>query len=133
VAWVYAEGPAPRFLRDLGFELPPQTAGLFTGEDRAPVELSLERLDLLEADVLVMGVYGEEGERIAERPVFQELDVARQGRTILLPEMSLANGAMTFSSVLSLPIALEEMVPRLAAAADGDPGTEPEPIESEVS
>jgi hypothetical protein len=35
--------------------------------------------------------------------------------------------------VLSLPIALDELVPRLAAARDGDPDTEPEPIDSETS
>jgi iron complex transport system substrate-binding protein len=125
--YVYAEGPAPRFLTQLGLELPPETAEVFTGEDRAPVPLSLEQLELLEADVLVMGVYG--GGSVAERPVFQSLDVSREGRTLFLPEMSLVNGAITFSSLLSLPIALDEMVPRIASAIDGDPNTEPEPAE----
>ena len=37
--------------------------------------------------------------------------------------LSRANAAMTFGSVLSLPAALTEMVPRLAAALDGDPAT----------
>ncbi|MGH3088550.1 MAG: iron-siderophore ABC transporter substrate-binding protein, partial [Rubrobacteraceae bacterium] len=131
--YVYAEGPAPRFLTQLGLELPSDTAEVFTGEDRAPVPLSLEQLQLLEADVLVMGVYGPDGSGVAERPVFQGLDVSREGRALFLPEMSLANGAITFSSLLSLPIALDEMVPRIAEAIDGDPDTEPEPIESEAS
>lgn len=129
--YVYAEGPAPRFLTSLGLELPPETAEVFTGEDRAPVPLSLERLPLLESDVLVMGVYG--GGSVAERSVFQGLDVAREGRTVFMPEMSLVNGAITFSTLLSLPKALDEIVPRIAAAIDGDPETEPEQIESEAS
>ncbi len=129
--YVYAEGPAPRFLTSLGLELPPETAEIFKGEDRAPVPLSLEQLELLESDVLVMGVYG--GGSVAERPVFQSLDAAEEERTLFLPEMSLVNGAITFSSLLSLPIAFDEMVPRIASAIDGDPETEPEEIETEAS
>ncbi len=127
--YVYAEGPAPGFLTELGFELPPAAAELFAGdENRAPVQLSPEQLSVLEGDVLVMGVYGTEALRVADRPVYQALGLAREGRDILMPETSEVNGALTFGSVLSLPLALEQMVPRLAAAVDGDPATEPEPI-----
>ena len=31
--------------------------------------------------------------------------------------------ATSFASVLSMPTLMKELVPRLAAAADGDPGT----------
>ena len=124
--YVYAEGPAPRFLTSLGLELPPTAAELFSDDDRAPVQLSLERLDLLDAaDVLVLGVYGAEEASVAAKPVYQQLDIAQEGRDILLPETSLVNGALSFGSVLSLPIALDEMAPRLAAAIDSDPDTEP--------
>lgn len=127
--YIYAEGPAPRFLTDLGFALPSGAASLFSGQDRPPVQLSSERLAVLdEADVLVLGVYGEEGGAILDDPLYQALGVAREGRTVVLPEASLTNGALTFGSVLSLPIALDEMAPRLDAAVDGDPGTEVEPV-----
>jgi iron complex transport system substrate-binding protein len=121
--YAYAEGPAPRFLTDLGFTLPPAAAALFTGENRPPAMVGRERLDLLEADVLVLGLYGGNAAAVLGDPVFANLDVARQGRVIMLPEVSQANAAMTFGSVLSLPAALTEMVPRLAAALDGDPAT----------
>jgi iron complex transport system substrate-binding protein len=127
--YVYAEGPAPRFLTSLGLELPAETEEAVFSETRDPVPLSLEQLELLDADTLVMGVYGPDGSSVAERPVFQSLDVAEEERTLFLPEMSLANGAIKFSSLLSLPIALDEVVPRLAAVADGDPETEPEEVE----
>lgn len=126
--YVYSEGPAPGFLKSLGLELPAATVDLFSDNEQDSVEISQERLDLLEADVLVLGLYGSEETSLVNEPLFQQLDVAQQGRYVLMPELSLVNGALTFSSVLSLPIALEEMVPRIATAIDGDPGTEVEPI-----
>ncbi len=122
--YVYAEGPAPRFLVDLGFELPPAAAALFTGADRPPVALSLEQLSVLEADLLVVGLYGQSAiDARVDDPLFQALPTVQQGRAVLLPELSTANGAMTFGSVLSLPAALDELVPRFSAALDGDPAT----------
>lgn len=123
-AYVYAEGPAPRFLSALGLRLPQAVADLFSGDDREPVQLSLEKLGVLDhADVLVLGVYGDRSSSVATKSVYKSLDVARQGRDVVLPRMSRLNGALSFSSVLSLPLALDEVVPRLAAAIDADPTT----------
>lgn len=120
----YAEGPAPRFLVDLGFALPPATAAIFTGPERAPVALSRERLSLLEADVLLVGLYGDRAAaQIAADPVVRNLAVARQGRIVTMPELGTLNGALSFGSVLSLPVALREAPPRIAAALDGNPAT----------
>ncbi|WP_205347150.1 iron-siderophore ABC transporter substrate-binding protein [Pseudonocardia broussonetiae] len=122
--YAYAEGPAPAFLADLGLALPPAAEALFTGPDRPPVELSPEQLGVLDADVLVLGLYGAFATTgTVDDPVFGNLRVAREGRAILLPEQSTTNGALSFGSVLSLPVALAEMRPRLAAALDGDPAT----------
>ncbi|PSK95696.1 iron complex transport system substrate-binding protein [Murinocardiopsis flavida] len=122
-AWAYAEGPAPGFLTQLGFDLPEKAEKLFTGKDRAPVQVSTERLDALEADVLLVGVYGPENESITSKPVFKELDASKEGRVLTMPEMSEVNGALSFGSLLSLPVALDAMLPRIAALADGDPDT----------
>jgi iron complex transport system substrate-binding protein len=121
--WIYAEGPAPSFLAALGFALPEAAAALFAGENRPPVQLSPERFDVLEADVLVVGLYGPAGSNLAENPVYRGLRVAREGRDVVLDGWGLDNAAMTFGSVLSLPAALDAVVPRLAAALDGDPAT----------
>lgn len=123
-AYVYTEGPAPRFLRSLGLTMPRAAAALFSGKERAPVQVSAERLDVLEADVLLLGLYGPAKSSIANTRLYQALDVAQEGRDVLLPEKSLLNGAVSFSSLLSLPIALGGLVPRIAAAIDGDPATE---------
>lgn len=127
-AYAYAEGPAPSFLTQLGLELLAAAAGLFTGENRPPVQVSLERLKGLEADALLLGVYDNTGPGVAGQRVYQELDVVRQGRDLIMPETSPVNGALSFGSVLSLPTALDELVPRLALMLDGNPATRPEPV-----
>lgn len=122
--YVYAEGPTPRFLTSLGLEVPPAAAELFSGDDRAPVQLSLERLDLLNAaDVLVLGLYGAEEASVATKPIYQQLDVAQEGRDIFLDVNEPLAGALSFSTVLSLSFLLDGLVPQLAAAVDGEPGT----------
>lgn len=126
--YIYAEGPAPRFLRTLGLELPDRAAEQFSGENREPVQISLEKLGILESDVLTLGLYGTDKAKLADIEVYQALDTVKEGRDIPMPELSLANGSLSFGSVLSLPVALDEMVPRISAAIDGDPGTEVESI-----
>lgn len=131
--YIYAEGPAPGFMKELGLELPHEAPGQFSGEDREPVQISLERLEILEAGVLALGLYGADKGELADIEVYQALSTVEEGRAIPMPELSLGNGALSFGSVLSLPVALDEMVPRIAVAMDGDPATESEPItESEV-
>ena len=59
--------------------------------------------------------------QIKADPLRQQLDAVAQGREIFLIDME--SGAASFSSVLSLPYLLDTLVPKLAAAADGDPTT----------
>lgn len=99
-------------ITSLGFRLPP----------------AVEFGRLAEADMVIWGVYGAEQSSLLDSSVYQALPVSVEGRSLYLPERSVANGVMTFSSVLSLPQALEELVPRFAAVVDGDPATEPEPV-----
>ncbi len=127
--YIYADGPAPRFLTDLGLDLPAPAQAQLTEAQRAPVQVSKEKLDLLEADALVLGLYGATAEQLRQEGTFNQLEVVKQGRVIELTELSLANGALSFGSILSLPTAIEQMVPRLTAALDGDPATLPEPAE----
>ena len=85
-------------------------------------EVSLERLDLLDQDVLVTG--GFTREEISGEPVFRSLAVVQEDRTVYLGRFdSVATAALGFGSPLSLPYLLDLVVPALAQAADGDPGT----------
>jgi iron complex transport system substrate-binding protein len=60
--------------------------------------------------------------------VFGRLDAFREKRVVYLDLTDQFAGALGFASQLSLPYLLEDAVPKLAAAADGDPSTtEPDP------
>ncbi|HEX7094320.1 MAG TPA: hypothetical protein VF183_00455 [Acidimicrobiales bacterium] len=57
--------------------------------------------------------------------MFNRLTVVRDGRTVFLGHFDgHFAAALGFGSPLSLPYALDIALPRLAAAADGDPATE---------
>ncbi|WP_216870853.1 ABC transporter substrate-binding protein [Modestobacter excelsi] len=100
-----------QFFTDLGFTVPDTST-----------DVSQERLDLLEADVLAVNGYTEAD--AAADTLFSGLDVVTGGRTVLLGSYSGAvSAALGFGSPLSLPYLLDEVVPALAAAADGDPAT----------
>ncbi len=114
-----------RFLTSLGFELPVELAEI--AGDEFFGSISPEQLALLDTDVLLWT-----GERAAleDNPLFQQLDVAQEGRVIFLGpsgEHQVLRGALVFGSVLSIPFTLDGLVPMLTAGVDGDPATEVTP------
>lgn len=116
--------PRTRFLTSLGFVLPNEIANL-EGANSDGANVSEERLSLFDRDLLLwnIGFYPQLEEELADNEIYQRLDVAREGRDIFLSDEVLS-GALTWSSVLSIPYALENLLPILAAAVDGDPETE---------
>lgn len=100
-----------RFLSELGFELPPAVAALKGEDGRA--EISPERLETIEADV-IMGTSPTPDalEEFARGDLFRRLDGAWIS-VGLAPATSMA-----FPSLLSIPYALDELVPRLAEAVE---------------
>ncbi len=123
----YPYGPQDsrgRFMDALGFELPDEIAEL-AGDDFFAT-ISGERLDLLDTDVLVWIATEAQREAIEDEPLYQQLDVVGEGRDIFLETNEPLAGALSFSTVLSIPYALENLLPILAAAVDGDPETEVE-------
>lgn len=117
------QDPRARFLTSLGFELPPKIIDL--AGDEFFTTISEERLDLLDADVLVWIVNSPaEQKTIEKNPLYPKLDVVSEGRDLFLEANDPLAGALSFSTVLSLPFALDRLVPKLAAAIDGDSDTE---------
>ncbi len=117
------QDPRARFLTTLGFELPPAVADLV--QDQFFAEVADEQVGVLSADVLVWLVFLDEGvkSRLEGNPLYPTLDVAKQGRDVFLHQDDVLQAAYGFNTVLSLPTVLDELVPRLAAAVDGDPST----------
>ncbi len=110
-----------RLMSSLGFRIPEEISDL--AGDAFFADLSRERLELIDTDTLIwVTVVAESFEPVRTDPLYGRLDVAKQGRDVFLEET--LSGALSFGSVLSLPFALDELVPRLAAAVDGDPETE---------
>jgi len=113
-----ATDPRTRFLTELGFVLPPDLTELTEGRDAAP--LSAEQIALLDRDLLIWnaGFTPELGAKLAQNTLYQQLAVVQDGRAVVVDTEPLS-GALTWSTVLSLPLALAELVPVLAAALEG--------------
>jgi iron complex transport system substrate-binding protein len=105
-------------MTSLGFELPEDIAELAGDLDGA--ELSDERMDLLDRDLIVWNVGVDPGLRaeIEGKPLYPRLDAVREGRELFI-EDPLVSGALTWSTVLSLPYAIEHLVPQLAEVVEG--------------
>jgi iron complex transport system substrate-binding protein len=121
---IYVYGPEDarsRFLVDLGFTFPPELEDV-GGEDFGG-QLSDERVDLLDVGALLWFADAEGAAELAKDSVYGKLDVHEEGRDIFLEEQGTLYEATSFISVLSIPTLIEELVPKLAAAADGDTTT----------
>lgn len=103
-----------QILLDLGFVVPEDLAAL--GTDSFYHDISAERLDLLDQEVVLWEPADlSQLPAVKENDLYTSLAVARDGREVFLTDPMVA-GAMAHSSVLSLPVALEQLIPDLAAA-----------------
>lgn len=104
------------WLAQLGFSVPEKSQ-----------EVSFEQLEDVFGDADVIVAEGVERSKL-ESPLMQALPQVKEGRLVTLGafDQDFA-GALGFNSPLSIPFLLEVVVPRLAAATDGDPSTTPEP------
>lgn len=99
---------------ELGLTLSPQVTALpesFPGR----AEISLERVELLEADVIMLNYVSPEDRQLLEsNELFQRLDAVRRGSYI---DLDLGVGiARGYPSLLSIPYSLEKTVPLIAKA-----------------
>lgn len=102
-----------RVFSSLGLETKAEVAEL--AGDSFFTAISKERLDLLDTDVLVWVVNTDADRAAIEAdPLVQQLAATREGRSIFLDQQ--LSGAASFSSVLSLPYLLDELVPQLEEA-----------------
>jgi iron complex transport system substrate-binding protein len=125
-AFMASQDPRSRDFTSLGFQVPAeldQIAG-----DQFWGTFSMERSDLLDQDLIVFHqMQWVEGgrEAIESDPLFSQLQAMKEGR-VLFTEGEL-DDALQFSSVLSLPFVLDQLVPRMELAMDGDPNTDANP------
>jgi len=96
--------------------VPDELAAL--GDDAFYHDISAEKLDLLEQDVVlwepaVLELLPE----VRDNRLYRNLEVAKDERDIFLTDPVVA-GAMAHSSVLSLPVVLDFLLPELDRAVD---------------
>lgn len=101
-----------QFMRSLGFELPPALAARDDGSSFY-LEVSEERTDLLEADVVVAIIQPGQRALIEDNALFANLDVAKRG-DVVLAESAEIGTAMSYGTVLSIPYVLDELAPQIA-------------------
>ena len=113
-----ATDPRTVFMTSLGFELPDDIAEL--AGDADGVEVSDEQMELLDRELLVWNVGHDPSlrEQVEAKPLYPNLEVVQAGRSVFI-EDPLASGALTWATVLSLPYALEQVVPLLAEPLAG--------------
>jgi iron complex transport system substrate-binding protein len=114
---LHPDDPKAAVLTQLGFTVPDSIKDLVQREQRT--EFAFERLDFMDQDVAVWLAGFEKPELVEEvrnHPVYQRLRVVREGRDLFLTD---GVDALSWSTVLSLPAALDVVVPQLAEARKG--------------
>lgn len=109
-----------KVLQDLGFVVPDELAAL--GSDNFYHDIDSEQVALVDQDVVlwepaVLELLPE----VRNNPLYQNLAVAKDNRDIFMTDPVVA-GAMAHSSVLSLPIVLDFLIPELTRAVGNLPG-----------
>jgi iron complex transport system substrate-binding protein len=100
-------------LAQLGLTLSPKVVSLPASSTKGKSIVSPERLDVLDADVLILTyITAAQQTKLEANPLFQRLSAVRRGAYIALPLP--VSVAMAFPSALSIPYALSKAVPLLA-------------------
>lgn len=118
---VYTESdPRVQFLNQMGLVNHPEVVAL-SSTGAFSVEVSDERPEVFDADVLIW--FADEGMEQIENAIFRPtLNAVKEGREIFLGP--LLTSALSHTSLLSLPYALDVLEPSIELAIDGDPATE---------
>ncbi len=126
--YVYgSQDPRSRLMYELGLVKPAGFDELFPADTNTfGGNISPEQAEILDVGVLVC--FADEGaqQKEIETSLFKSLPVHSEGRTIWLRTGDDATLPFSFLTALSLPYLLDTFVPRVVAAADGDPDTSTE-------
>jgi iron complex transport system substrate-binding protein len=105
-----------RLLTELGFVIPQEILDL--AGDRFYAQGSGEQLALVDADLLTYNTFvADDRAGVDARPRWTTIPAVAEGRSLFLDEQLV--GAMSFSTTLSIPYALEDLVPAIEAVIPG--------------
>ena len=114
--------PRGRLLTSLGFVFP-DNLRKYTDKGEFGVSISAENAAEIDTDLVVWVTSKDEVTKAV--PTYGNLALSKEGKDVFLgmDDNDPYYIASSFVTVLSLPFYLDEIVPRLAAAVDGDPAT----------
>lgn len=107
----------PRMLEELGFKTPEAIDSLAAPTDFF-VSFSAEDISPLDTDLLI---WFDDGGQVENLPLRKTLKAYQEGREIFPDDI--LSGAFSYSSLLSIGYVLDNLVPLIEAAVDGDPAT----------
>ncbi len=110
-----------QILADLGFETPAAIDEMMEDGDGHWVEIDLGDLSPLEGDLLIWLTQNDQFELVLALDAHPFLEVTKKGHEVIVGE--LLGSAFSHATLLSLPYAIETLVPMIEAALDGDPNT----------
>lgn len=110
----------PQLLSGLGFITPEAVDGRIDNNS-FHVSFSMEDINVLDADVLLWVSTSDDFSELDAVPSRRFLAAHREGREVLIG--NLLSSAFSHASLLSLPYAIDRLVPALEAALDGNPNT----------
>ena len=115
-----SQDPRSRIISDLGFTIPAEFDEL--AGDAFYFSVSNEDISTLDTDVVIWIVASDaEIDKVRDIPLRSSLRAFGEGREVLTDE--LLSGAFSFGSPLSIEYVLDQLIPELALAVDGDPTT----------
>lgn len=116
-AIAYQEGLSTDFLTDLGFVIP---SGLDAFATDGQAYIPMEQLSVLnEGEVLLWGTESpDDRPNLEAEPLYNALEPVQEGKLVFTDGVTA--GAIYFTSPLSLPFVLEQLVPALASTLAGD-------------
>ncbi|MDX6744042.1 ABC transporter substrate-binding protein [Actinocorallia sp. A-T 12471] len=111
-----AEDASAKFLSELGLTLSDKVTKLPQAGPAGRAVVSPERTDVLDADIVLFSFRNEdERKKVEGDRLFQGLDAVKRGAYVPLDVGTALS--MAFPSTLSIPYALDKIVPQLVAAA----------------
>lgn len=110
-----------RLINQMGFITNPNITAK-AKPDGFTVSFSKEDMTPLESDVLFWVISNQKSlDNIKDLKMRKAMQTHKEGREVLVDE--LLTGAFSHATILSLPYALDSLVPLIEAAVDGDPNT----------
>lgn len=104
--------PKVAFLSEMGFTTTDKFQQALGNKNLA--DLSYERLDVMEADRTVWLTYPDTKKQLASDPLYKKLKVSKENRDLFLPyEDPDIGAALSYNTVLSIPYAIDQVVPML--------------------